>query len=86
LIFTPAILKSLRSSTGGDKAASSSIPEKSIAILPFQNLSDDKQNAFFADGVQDEVLTNLAKVADLKVISRRVWRNTRMRRREIYGT
>jgi TolB-like protein/class 3 adenylate cyclase/Tfp pilus assembly protein PilF len=69
IIFTPAILKSLRSSTGGDKA-SSSIPEKSIAVLPFENLSDDKQNAFFADGVQDEVLTNLAKVADLKVISR----------------
>ncbi|HSQ19077.1 MAG TPA: FlgO family outer membrane protein, partial [Blastocatellia bacterium] len=70
LIFTPAILKSLRSSTGFDKGAPSSIPEKSIAVLPFENLSDDKQNAFFADGVQDEVLTNLAKVADLKVISR----------------
>ena len=47
-----------------------STPEKSIAVLPFENLSDDKQNAFFADGVQDEILTNLAKVADLKVISR----------------
>src|SRR5215510_5024661 len=70
IIFTPAILKSLRPSTGSDKGASSSIPEKSIAVLPFENLSDDKQNAFFADGVQDEVLTNLAKVADLKVISR----------------
>jgi TolB-like protein/class 3 adenylate cyclase/Flp pilus assembly protein TadD len=46
------------------------IPEKSIAVLPFENLSDDKQNAYFADGVQDEILTNLAKVADLKVISR----------------
>jgi TolB-like protein/class 3 adenylate cyclase/Tfp pilus assembly protein PilF len=70
LLFTPAILKSLRFKTGGDKAAPSSIPEKSIAVLPFQNLSDDKQNAFFADGVQDEVLTDLSKVADLKVISR----------------
>src|SRR5215510_1732754 len=70
LIFTPAILKSLRFATGGDKTTPSSIQEKSIAVLPFQNLSDDKQNAFFADGVQDEVLTNLAKVADLKVISR----------------
>jgi serine/threonine-protein kinase len=70
IIFTPAILKSLRSSTSGDNAALSFIPEKSIAVLPFENLSDDKQNAFFADGVQDEVLTNLAKVADLKVISR----------------
>jgi serine/threonine-protein kinase len=70
IVFTPAILKSLRSSIAGDNAAPSSIPEKSIAVLPFENLSDDKQNAFFADGVQDEVLTNLAKVADLKVISR----------------
>src|SRR5207249_1997757 len=41
-----------------------------IAVLPFQNLSDEKQNAYFADGVQDEILTNLARVADLKVISR----------------
>src|SRR5215470_9152242 len=70
IIFTPAILKSLRSSTGSNKAAPSSISEKSIAVLPFENLSDDKQNAFFTEGVQDEVLTNLAKVADLKVISR----------------
>src|SRR6266487_573483 len=46
------------------------ISEKSIAVLPFENLSADKQNAYFADGVQDEVLTDLAKVADLKVISR----------------
>src|ERR1043166_1812860 len=46
------------------------ISEKSIAVLPFENLSDDKQNSFFADGVQDEILTKLAKVADLKVISR----------------
>jgi TolB-like protein len=48
----------------------SAIPEKSIAVLPFENLSDNKENAFFADGVQDEILTDLAKVADLKVISR----------------
>jgi serine/threonine protein kinase/Flp pilus assembly protein TadD len=45
-------------------------PEKSIAVLPFENLSSDQENAFFADGVQDEILTDLAKVADLKVISR----------------
>jgi eukaryotic-like serine/threonine-protein kinase len=45
-------------------------PEKSIAVLPFENLSKDEENAFFAGGVQDEILTNLAKVADLKVISR----------------
>jgi TolB-like protein/Tfp pilus assembly protein PilF len=47
-----------------------SIAEKSIAVLPFENLSDEKANAFFADGVQDEILTNLARIADLKVISR----------------
>jgi TolB-like protein/Tfp pilus assembly protein PilF len=46
------------------------IPEKSIAVLPFSNLSGEQENAFFADGVQDEILANLAKVADLKVISR----------------
>src|SRR5713226_6726415 len=51
-------------------AAAPAIVEKSIAVLPFENLSDDKQNAYFADGVQDEILTNLARVADLKVISR----------------
>ena len=50
--------------------ASTVIPEKSIAVLPFENLSDNKENAYFADGVQDEILTDLAKVADLKVISR----------------
>jgi TolB-like protein/Tfp pilus assembly protein PilF len=47
-----------------------SIPEKSVAVLPFENLSKEKENAYFADGVQDEILTGLAKVADLKVISR----------------
>ena len=46
------------------------IPEKSIAVLPFENLSDQKQNAYFTDGVQDEILTDLSKVGDLKVISR----------------
>jgi TolB-like protein/Tfp pilus assembly protein PilF len=46
------------------------IPEKSIAVLPFANLSDDKANAFFADGVQDDVLTSLAGIKDLRVISR----------------
>src|SRR5712691_11727679 len=47
-----------------------SVAEKSIAVLPFENLSEEKANAFFADGVQDEILTNLARIADLKVISR----------------
>jgi serine/threonine-protein kinase len=46
------------------------IIEKSIAVLPFENLSSDKENAYFTDGVQDEILTDLAKIADLKVISR----------------
>ena len=52
------------------QSEAATIPEKSVAVLPFENLSDDKANAYFADGVQDEILTDLAKVADLKVISR----------------
>jgi TolB-like protein/Tfp pilus assembly protein PilF len=48
----------------------SELPLKSIAVLPFENLSDDKANAYFAEGIQDEILTRLAKIADLKVISR----------------
>jgi len=44
--------------------------DKSIAVLPFQNLSDEKENAYFADGIQDDILTNLSKIGDLKVISR----------------
>src|SRR5213082_874130 len=51
-------------------AASAAFPEKSNAVLPFENLSEEKANAFFTDGVQDEILTDLAKIADLKVISR----------------
>ncbi|HWY40861.1 MAG TPA: FlgO family outer membrane protein [Chthoniobacterales bacterium] len=73
IIFAPAILKEARSrsATSASPALSSAvIPEKSIAVLPFENLSESKENAFFADGVQDEILTALAKVADLKVISR----------------
>jgi len=46
------------------------LPEKSIAVLPFENRSEDKENAYFADGVQDEILMRLSKIADLKVISR----------------
>ena len=46
------------------------IPNKSIAVLPFENRSEDKANAYFADGIQDEILTRLSKIADLKVISR----------------
>jgi TolB-like protein/serine/threonine protein kinase/predicted Zn-dependent protease len=50
--------------------STSVVPEKSIAVLPFENLSEDKANSYFADGVQDEILTDLARIADLKVISR----------------
>src|SRR3984893_2676925 len=50
--------------------AGESIPEKSIAVLPFENRSENKENTFFADGMQDEILTDLARIADLKVISR----------------
>ena len=49
---------------------STTIPQKSIAVLPFENLSEEKANAYFADGIQDEILTRLSKIADLKVISR----------------
>src|SRR4051794_35174594 len=51
-------------------ATAGSLPAKSIAVLPFENLSDDKGAAYFADGIQDEILTKLASIADLKVISR----------------
>jgi serine/threonine protein kinase/Tfp pilus assembly protein PilF len=51
-------------------AQTAAIPEKSIAVLPFENLSEEKENAYFTDGVQNEILTDLAKIADLKVISR----------------
>ncbi len=50
--------------------STSTISEKSIAVLPFENRSEDKANAYFADGIQDEILTRLSKIADLKVISR----------------
>jgi TolB-like protein/Tfp pilus assembly protein PilF len=53
-----------------ETAAAASISDKSIAVLPFENLSSDKENAYFAEGVHDEILTRLAKVAELKVISR----------------
>jgi len=55
---------------GSAAPAVANVPEKSIAVLPFENLSSDKENAFFTDGVQDEILTDLSKIADLKVISR----------------
>jgi TolB-like protein/Tfp pilus assembly protein PilF len=54
----------------GAREANASIAQKSIAVLPFENLSDDKSNAYFAEGIQDEILTRLSRIADLKVISR----------------
>jgi TolB-like protein/Flp pilus assembly protein TadD len=56
--------------SGRPPATAGSLPEKSIAVLPFESLSEEKGNAYFAEGIQDEILTRLAKVADLKVISR----------------
>ena len=53
-----------------ENAALNAAPDKSIAVLPFENLSEEKANAYFTDGVQDEILTHLARIADLKVISR----------------
>ena len=55
---------------GVENPASNPAPDKSIAVLPFENLSDDPNNVYFAEGVQDEILTNLARIADLKVIGR----------------
>jgi Predicted integral membrane protein len=65
------VSRSLRThpATAGS-ASSPAPPEKSIAVLPFENQSEEKENAYFADGVQDEILTRLSKIADLKVISR----------------
>jgi TolB-like protein/DNA-binding winged helix-turn-helix (wHTH) protein len=59
-----------KSSVGAGTAISGPTPIKSVAVLPFDNLSDDKQNAYFAAGVQDEITSNLARIAELKVISR----------------
>src|SRR6266478_1038475 len=59
-----------RYSAGNKTASPAGISNKSIAVLPFDNLSRDPDNAYFAEGVQDEILTRLAKVADLKVIAR----------------
>jgi TolB-like protein/class 3 adenylate cyclase/Tfp pilus assembly protein PilF len=78
LVVTGALIFSHRSASSlanpGVKKSSTLAapiaPEKSIAVLPFENMSRDPDNAFFADGVQDEILTYLAKIADLKVISR----------------
>jgi TolB-like protein/Flp pilus assembly protein TadD len=68
-VLTPRREASLVASAVPNESRSA-INAKSIAVLPFENLSEEKQNEYFADGVQDEILTDLAKIADLKVISR----------------
>jgi len=59
-----------KTTTASPAAAPASVPEKSIAVLPFENLSEDRANEFFTNGVQDEILSHLSKIADLRVISR----------------
>jgi len=70
VVFVALLMRSLRWSSPVKSQAGSTISDKSVAVLPFENLSADKGNAYFVDGIQDEILTRLAKVADLKVISR----------------
>src|SRR5437763_10630111 len=70
LFALAAILASVTAYSHYHARAMPVAPEKSIAVLPFANLSSDKENAYFADGIQDEILTRLSKIADLKVISR----------------
>jgi len=69
-IFSIGLFFLGRYTARNSSASSSELPAKSIAVLPFENRSEDKANAYFADGIQDEILTRLSKIADLKVISR----------------
>jgi TolB-like protein/Flp pilus assembly protein TadD len=69
-LITHRSTKSISSSTAVPANTTSSISNKSIAVLPLENLTEEKENAFFADGIQDELLSNLSKIKDLKVISR----------------
>jgi TolB-like protein/Tfp pilus assembly protein PilF len=69
-LFVSALFFLRRTPSNLTGSSVSPIPEKSIAVLPFENLSQDKANAYFAEGIQEEILTRLAKIADLKVISR----------------
>jgi TolB-like protein/class 3 adenylate cyclase/Tfp pilus assembly protein PilF len=75
IIFTPAILRSREKAqrnnpTRPKEMSATTIADKSIAVLPFENLSSDKENAFFAQGIQDEIITTLSKISGLRVISR----------------
>src|SRR6202048_5076710 len=64
------LMRGRSTAAGHQSEITTSISEKSIAVLPFDNLSDDKSNAYFTEGIQDEILTRLSKIAALKVISR----------------
>jgi len=68
--YTAGTSATPRQDAGAARTEAATVSQKSIAVLPFDNLSRDPDNAYFAEGVQDEILTRLAKVADLKVISR----------------
>jgi TIR domain len=73
VLATVVWLFAIRNQSGRQTSVSSvlpAIPGKSIAVLPFESLSDDKKDTYFADGVQDEILNNLAAIAELKVVSR----------------
>src|SRR6187200_3239341 len=70
LLVLAAVIAAFLFVLRGPMRSALTVAEKSVAVLPFENLSSDKENAFFADGVQDEILTNLARITDLKVISR----------------
>ncbi len=77
VIFAPAAVKffahprpAAPPTSATPAAVGPTVPDKSVAVLPFENLSDDKANAYFAEGIQDEILTKLASIGDLKVISR----------------
>src|SRR5438094_798172 len=70
LLVLGAIIAGVFFFARGPTTSALHVPDKSIAVLPFENRSEDKANAYFTDGVQDEILTDLAKIADLKVISR----------------
>src|SRR4026209_1916961 len=70
LLVLAAVIAAFLFVLRGPMRSALTVAEKSVAVLPFENLSSDKENAFFADGGQDEILTNLARITDLKVISR----------------
>ena len=70
VLFLGAIIIAFVIVSRGPAKSTATVPDKSIAVLPFENLSSDKENVYFAEGIQDEILTRLSKIADLKVISR----------------